>query len=133
MSGGRKPTLALRLIVDSAPNQVIDGAGQSALGRGRGTSLRISAVNQAVSIWCRVGGRATPEGGEREGGHGARGGVHEEALAVLFDLDLGERVQVGADAGARGGEAVLRSPSSFFRTTARRLPATWPRIVSSSL
>ncbi len=55
------------------------------------------------------------EGGEREGCSGAWRRAQQEALAVLLDLGLGERVEVGdhggpggADAGAGCGEAVFQ-------------------------
>lgn len=52
---------------------------------------------------------------------GPRGGGRQEALAVLFDCRLGERIQIGDDGGAGsfdvgagavfgGGEAVLQLP-----------------------
>ena len=77
------------------------------------------------------------EGGKGERGAGARGGAQEEALAVLFDLGLGERVEVGhhrrpggASAGARRVEAVLQLLLQNEREKAAG--PTWPRIVSSS-
>ena len=48
------------------------------------------------------------EGGKREAGGGTRGGAQLEALAVLFDFGLGERVEVGDDGGPRGAGAIVR-------------------------
>src|SRR5208337_2094802 len=48
------------------------------------------------------------EGGEGKAGSGARGGAQEEAFAVLLDLGLGERVQVGHHGGPGGGGAGAR-------------------------
>src|SRR5262249_37711834 len=48
------------LIFDSQRSQVADREGESAPRRCRGTTLPSFAVNQASTIWRRVGGRATP-------------------------------------------------------------------------
>ena len=52
-------------------------------------------------------------GARREAGGGARGGADEEAPAVVGDLGLGQRVEVGADLGpgavtAERGDAALQ-------------------------
>jgi hypothetical protein len=101
--------LNAKLIFDSRQNQAIDRERKCARRRGRGTTLRISAVDQAQG---RRQGDA--EGGERERGGGARGRAQQEALAVLCDLGLGERVEIGDDVGpgsagalGAGGEAIF--------------------------
>ena len=63
------------------------------------------------------------------------GGADHEALAVLFDLGLGQRVAVGDDLGpgahaAESGDAVVERLSS---TSARKLQNTCSRMVSLSL
>ena len=65
------------------------------------------------------------EGGGREAGGEARVRAQEEALAVLLDLGLGERVEVSAitaaqEARTRLAAAARRSSSSFFSTSAPR-------------
>ena len=45
-------------------------------------------------------------GAERKAGSGARAGADEEALVVVIDLGLGQRVEVGEDLGPRPGFAV---------------------------
>src|SRR5271165_475304 len=67
------------------------------------------------------------EGGKRKAGGGARGGAQEKALAVLLDLGLGQRVQVGDDGGPRGpgaagcgGEAIIQLLLQHERQEAAR-------------
>src|SRR5271166_3881332 len=67
-----------KLIFDSRQNQAIDRERKRARRRGRGTTLRISAVDQASVAQGRRQGDA--EGGERERGGGARGRAQQEAL-----------------------------------------------------
>ena len=53
------------------------------------------------SASCRtVGGRATPTARKARLAAG-RGGGPEKALAVLFDLGLGQRVEIGENIGPR--------------------------------
>ena len=52
------------------------------------------------------GGRQGDAGGaECQAGGGARGGADEEALVVVGDLGLGQRVEIGEDLGPRAGAA----------------------------
>ena len=86
------------------------------------------------------GGRQGDAGGaQRQARGGAGRRAQDETLPVLFDLGLGQRVEVGEDLGpgrrlaAASPIAAMRSSSSFFSTRARKLQETWPRMVSSSL
>src|SRR5271166_4248647 len=122
------------LIFDSRQNQAIDRERKRARRRGRGTTLRISAVDQASAIWRRVGGRATPRAASARlaTGRGA-----ERKRKRLPSCSTSVSVSESRSAITAGQEApasaARRSSSSFFSTSARKLQATWPRIVSSSL
>src|SRR6202034_2513411 len=95
---------------------------ESALERRRGTTLGAGWWNrvrrrgaEARSAAGRRRRRATPSS-RRGGGGGAGRRAQEETLAVLFDLGLGQRVEVGEDLWpgrawrgfAHGGDAVLQ-------------------------
>jgi hypothetical protein len=61
--------------------------------------------------------------------------AHDEAFAVLLDLGVRQRIQIGDNLGPEGraaerGDAVSRA---FLNTGARKLQNTWPRTVSSCL
>src|SRR5208337_3333533 len=104
---------AVKLIFNSWRSQAIDRMRKNALRRGRGTTLRSFGVGSGVRDLAQGRWQGDAEGGEREGGGGTRGGAQQEALAVLFDLGLGERVEIGddvgpGDAGAGAGEAVFQ-------------------------
>src|SRR5271166_4626735 len=127
----------IKLIFDSRQNQAIDRERKRARRRGRGTTLRISAVDQASAIWRRVGGRATPRAASaRE----AAGRGAERSRKRLPSCSTSASVSESRSAMTSGQEArallaaaARRSSNSFFSTSARKLQATWPRIVSSSL
>src|SRR5271166_3235857 len=111
-SDARRPVW---LIFNSWRSQAIDRMRKNALRRGRGTTLRSFGVGSDVRDLAQGRWQGDAEGGEREGGGGTRGGAQQEALAVLFDLGLGERVEIGDDvgpggagAGAGAGEAVFQ-------------------------
>ena len=55
------------------------------------------------------------EGGKREAGRGTRSGAQQEAFAVLFDLGLGQRVEVSDDGGPRGAGAVAHGGEAVFQ------------------
>jgi hypothetical protein len=126
----------IRLIFDSWRSQAIDRARKSTLRRRRGTTLLSFGVDQASAIWRRVGGRATPraDSARLAAGRGA-----ERSRKRLPSCSTSVSVSESRSASTSGQEAraplpaARRSSSSFFKTRAKKLQATWPRIVSSSL
>src|SRR5271165_6440354 len=106
------------LIFDSRQNQAIDRERKRARRRGRGTTLRISAVDQASAIWRRVGGRATPRAASaRE----AAGRVAERSRKRLPSCSTSASVSESRSAMTSGQEArallaaaARRSSNSFF-------------------
>src|SRR5208283_4378286 len=124
----------LKLIFHSALCQRIERASRIALDSRRGTTLRAIAVNQAVAIWRKVGGRATPraENAWAAAGRGAER-KRKRLPSCLTSVSVSEsKSAITSGQEARAHLAARRSSSSFFSRSARKLQATWPRIVSSS-
>jgi len=72
-----------------------------------------------------------PDGTQGEARGGTWGGAYHEALAVLLDFGLSQRIQIGDDLRPRAERpsAAIRSSGAFFSTRARKLQNTWPRLV----
>ena len=75
-----------------------------------------------------VGGSATPAGAQREAGGGTGCGTGHEAFAVVFDLGLSERVEIGDDLSQEPGRpsAAIRYPD-WPEQRARGALASSPR------
>ena len=66
----------------------------------RGSGVALHFGDGSVAGEGPDGGRQGDAGGaEREAGSGARAGADEEALVVVIDLGLGQRIEVGEDLG----------------------------------
>src|SRR5208283_5256314 len=135
VEGGPCPVVGfVKLIFDSERNQVIDRACKSAARRGRGTTKQNGCVDQAFATWWSVGGRATPRA-ERARLAPGRGVERKRKRLPSCSTSVSvsesrSAITAGQEARAPAPAASRRSSSSFFRTSARKLQATWPRIVS---
>src|SRR5664279_3202169 len=133
-SGAR---FAAKLIFNSAKYQAVVNACKIAPRERRGTTLRRRDVDYASPTWRTVGGRATPRA---ESARLAVGRGAERSRKRLPSCSTCVSVRESRSAITSGQEvrtllsaAARRSSRSFFSTSARKLHATWPRIVSSSL
>ena len=73
------------------------------------------------------GGRqGNADGAQRKACSRTWRGAQHEALVILFDLRLGQRVEIGEDRGHEPGlpRSAMRSSSAFFSTRARKLHDT---------
>ena len=107
--------------------------------RGTTFGVRLAGSGQAAGELTHGGRQATSARAQRQ----ARGGAGGErrtkkrfpfcSTSVSVSESRSARIS-GQDAhGATSPSAAMRSSSSFFRTRARKLQETWPRMVSSSL
>jgi hypothetical protein len=93
----------LMLIFDTSNRQGIDHKHESALKKRRGTTLGLGWRDRvrrrgADARWA-AGRQGDAGGAQRQARGGAGRRAQDETLPVLFDLGLGQRVEVGEDLG----------------------------------
>ena len=128
----------VKLIFYSSNLQHIDATAKTASENRLGTTFSVTdgVGRDQVSAICRtVGGRATPAARRARLAVG-RGGVRNRKR--LPSCSTSVSVNESRSARMSGQEpswrsVAMRSSNSFFKTKARKLHDTWPRMVSSSL